>query len=273
MKKIIKNLLYRLFKRKAFLNALKKKQNKNIIICLHKVIKNEDFNKIDSSKRDFCVTDIFLENLIVNLKKEFKFVKLEELISDKSNERLCHITFDDGYKDNIKNGLPIFEKYLIPFTIFVCDSYLDGKINNNKLLCAEHKREFMRWNDLLNILDNKLIEIGCHTKNHHILTQLNEKELANEIINSKLSIEHRINKEVRFFAYPYGARDKYSEEIIKIVRKANFVAAFTTDCIDDINIDQYNYPRYFVTEKCNMNHLNIRFSGLCNLFRNQMLPS
>jgi peptidoglycan/xylan/chitin deacetylase (PgdA/CDA1 family) len=33
---------------------------------------------------------------------------------------------DDGYRDNIKYGLPIFEKYQVPFTIYVTNCFPDG---------------------------------------------------------------------------------------------------------------------------------------------------
>ncbi len=38
-----------------------------------------------------------------------------------------HITFDDGYKDNLELALPVLERYQVPATIFVCSGLVDGQ--------------------------------------------------------------------------------------------------------------------------------------------------
>lgn len=66
----------------------------------------------------------YLDNFVcVAKKKGFSFVSLDEIaeiISRKKRVRkLLAITFDDGYKDNFSNGLPVLKKHSVPFCIYI----------------------------------------------------------------------------------------------------------------------------------------------------------
>jgi len=43
-------------------------------------------------------------------------------------KRFVAFTFDDGYEDNLTLGLPVFEKYSAPFTLFLTSGFPDHKI-------------------------------------------------------------------------------------------------------------------------------------------------
>lgn len=66
-----------------------------------------------------------LEDLLGFWKKlGFEFVSMNELenLADKGfkcKKPWIHITLDDGYRNNLTEALPIFEKYQVPFTVFV----------------------------------------------------------------------------------------------------------------------------------------------------------
>jgi peptidoglycan/xylan/chitin deacetylase (PgdA/CDA1 family) len=71
--------------------------------------------------------EIFEEHLRY-LKKHFKIISLEELISimksRKSFKKFCHITFDDGWQDNYSNAYPLLKKYEVPATIFLATDFI-----------------------------------------------------------------------------------------------------------------------------------------------------
>jgi peptidoglycan/xylan/chitin deacetylase (PgdA/CDA1 family) len=46
----------------------------------------------------------------------------------RASERLCVFTFDDGYKDNLTEALPIFERYGAPMSVFVTTDFPDRRI-------------------------------------------------------------------------------------------------------------------------------------------------
>ena len=64
------------------------------------------------------VSTYTLENLIrVCLDLGFEFGHLSP--DNLHKRRLMYITIDDGYTDFFENGLPIFKKFKVPFTIFI----------------------------------------------------------------------------------------------------------------------------------------------------------
>ncbi len=65
------------------------------------------------------VPPITLQRHIEVLCRFFKFVSLREFSRAKSKRGLAAITFDDGYKNVIKNALPILESFGYPATLFL----------------------------------------------------------------------------------------------------------------------------------------------------------
>ena len=67
----------------------------------------------------------------------------------------------------------------------------------------------MNWNDLEYLL-NKGHTIGAHTANHARLSQISEKNLESEIVDSAELIEKRLGINVKHFAYTYGNLKSFS---------------------------------------------------------------
>jgi peptidoglycan/xylan/chitin deacetylase (PgdA/CDA1 family) len=52
------------------------------------------------------------------------------------------------------------------------------------------------------------IEIGAHTVNHPILTQIDDRQARNEMVESKARLEQILNEKITLFAYPNGRPDQ-----------------------------------------------------------------
>lgn len=128
-------------------------------------------------------------------------------------EKPVVITFDDGYEDNYTNAYPILKKYGYTATVFAVISYIDGK-------------GFMSWNQLQELTDNGW-QIEGHTISHpHLLKdKLSVAELDLELKEARDTLEKRLGRPVRFFAYPFG---DYNADIIQKVEEAGYRMAFTT---------------------------------------------
>jgi len=93
--------------------------NKIIFLTLHRVTdgvrKNPVFNEF------LHISVERLEALILHLKTlDAVFLPGDRLEGGEDDNRLrVHLTLDDGYKDNLINALPLFEKHNIPFTLFL----------------------------------------------------------------------------------------------------------------------------------------------------------
>lgn len=85
------------------------------------------------SNQVWRVSPAFLEKMIVTYQqKGYDFISLdtlsEILSSGRQPERpFIALTLDDGYLDNYTNAFPIFQKYQIPFCIFVATDFVDQK--------------------------------------------------------------------------------------------------------------------------------------------------
>ncbi len=52
---------------------------------------------------------------------------MDNNIISKNKKLPIIITFDDGYKDNLDNALPILEKYSVPATIYIVTNFINSK--------------------------------------------------------------------------------------------------------------------------------------------------
>lgn len=69
------------------------------------------------------------------------------------------------------------------------------------------------------------IEIGAHTVNHPVLSELDGAEQLQEIAGGKRRLEELTGMPVRSFAYPYGKRNHYSRFTKRAVRDCGLTCA------------------------------------------------
>lgn len=92
-----------------------------------------------------------------------------------------------------------------------------------------------------------LIEIGAHTMTHPFLTALRSDERGREIVGSKSDCERLVGRSVNAFAYPHGA---YDDDTREIVRAAGFRFACSTQSsfVKVDHFDPYALPRVHVLD-------------------------
>ena len=124
------------------------------------------------------------------------------------------LTFDDGYKSQYENALPILEKYNMKATFFVYTSAIS------------YLGISMNWDEIKD-LEKRGMTIASHTKTHPKLIFINnDNELYDEVENSKIILEGKLGHEVKYFAYPYGLND---DKVRREVEDAGYKAAVTTE--------------------------------------------
>jgi peptidoglycan/xylan/chitin deacetylase (PgdA/CDA1 family) len=123
------------------------------------------------------------------------------------------ITFDDGYRDAYYKAAPVLSKLGMRATAYVISSRI---VNGD--------RTFLSWG-LLRRLERLGIEIGSHTVSHRDLTRLSDRELFEELVQSRRALERGLCHPVPWLAYPFGA---HNERVKKLARRAGYVLAVTT---------------------------------------------
>jgi peptidoglycan/xylan/chitin deacetylase (PgdA/CDA1 family) len=95
------------------------------------------------------------------------------------------------------------------------------------------------------------IEIGGHTVNHPILTQIDDGQARSEIADSKAHLEQILREKITLFAYPNGRPNQdYLVRHAAMVKEAGFVAAVSTASgAAKHDSDLFQLPRYAPWDK------------------------
>lgn len=168
------------------------------------------------------------------LMRHYDIVSLEELLSRPLGQRTqVAITFDDGYACWHELAAPILEDLKIPAVFFVCSGFVglgDEKAKYFGLYYFHRQQELcpLTRNQLVDLANHPLFEIGSHTVHHIDLGQpLDEDTLIAEISMDKGQLENWTGTPVRWFAYPFGEPKNVSPRAVNFVKCAGFLAAFT----------------------------------------------
>jgi peptidoglycan/xylan/chitin deacetylase (PgdA/CDA1 family) len=136
------------------------------------------------------------------------------------------VTFDDGYANNYESGFPILKELGVKAGIFLVHETL-GRHN------AWHDPSGEPWIPMMNLAqaremqESGLVEFGSHTMRHPRLTKVSAEEARWEIAESKRRLEADLGREVRAFAYPYGAGAR-REDLRRMVEEAGYSFDFGT---------------------------------------------
>jgi len=165
-------------------------------------------------QRDLTVEPAVFDGQMRYLKENgFTAVSLEDLIDHLLRgaplpDKPVVLTFDDGWENQYRYGLPALAKYGHRATFFVTTDFLG------------HGR-FMTWPQIKE-LEAQGMSIGSHTKSHPFLARVSEPRVKGEVEGSKAVLEKFLGHPVRTFAYPYGS---YNSRVASAVHAAGYDAA------------------------------------------------
>ncbi len=198
-------------------------------------IKLEDLRAQFQMLKDQDIRVISLAELINRLENPVKFEKKSVVI-----------TFDDGYSSMYTKLLPLAKEFGYPVTLFV---HVNAVSENGK----------MTW-EKLRKLDKEGIDIQCHSISHEDLAKLSSKnnpeskeKLFSELYTSKKIFELFMNKEMKFFAFPFG---RYDLKVIEAARNAGYLRVFSTDYGSNlITNNNYCLRRHHVKSSFSMDYI------------------
>jgi peptidoglycan/xylan/chitin deacetylase (PgdA/CDA1 family) len=152
---------------------------------------------------------------VISLDQFFDFLEFKSTLPPKS----VVISVDDGWRSAYEIAFPILKKYEYPATLFI---YADMITGTPKTLS---------WGLLQEMVDHG-IDVQCHTKSHRNLTLPGKKEsfkdyfanLEKELSACKHLIKRKLNREVKYLAYPYGDTNSL---VIELAKKLGYRGAFT----------------------------------------------
>ncbi|MDD5427809.1 MAG: polysaccharide deacetylase family protein [Candidatus Omnitrophica bacterium] len=135
------------------------------------------------------------------------------------------ITFDDGYRDNYINALPVLASHGFPAIIFLTTDYISTNVKRPRYANVPWDRDYLDMAEIKEMA-GKGIAFGAHTRTHPHLAQIGGEGAKEEIAGSYNAIKGICDVADIAFCYPYG---EYNGYIKKLVSEAGFSCAFSTN--------------------------------------------
>ncbi len=213
---------------------------KGICVLLYHRI---DDSPTNTSLDKFSISPSTFEKQVKYLKKKGYTAilpsEIERLKKDGAwkKNRYVLITFDDGYKDNVK-AAEILNKYSMKGLFFISTAYIGKTMNGVKMLNEDDIERLIFLG----------MAIGSHSHHHTQLPNLSAEEINKEILQSLKILSRFFN--VEDFAYPFGS---YSQEVVNILKQNKVKRAYIIgQKIYQIGkFSEYEIPRAIVRKSTN----------------------
>ena len=222
--------------------------------------------------------ELFRAHMRILEKDCYNVISLDDLaIILKTNltipPRTICITFDDGYKNNYLNALPILEDMKFKAAFFVIAGEMGMKAPFKHLLWDEAAKDYyrqnpesrlpMKWGEVRELRDLGH-DIGSHGMTHRSIGNLHSEEGLKEIARSKEILEEAIAGPVTLFSYPYGAKgyNDFNRRTETMLQNVGYAAACTGEIGSVSNgKNLYELPRIPVREIDTPSYFKQKLSG------------
>ncbi len=121
------------------------------------------------------------------------------------------VTLDDGWENQYVYAYPILKKYKYSGIFYIYPGVVG-------------KKHFLSWPEVKEMVSGNMI-IASHTQTHPELPKITDATLLKkEILGSRETIEKELSISVKDFAYPFGA---YNDQSIQVVKDSGYRSART----------------------------------------------
>jgi peptidoglycan/xylan/chitin deacetylase (PgdA/CDA1 family) len=154
-------------------------------------------------------------------KRGYDFRTAGELVADAElgpPVRTAVLTFDDGWLDGLTTVAPLLEELGVRATFYVNpgrwgEQHPDVAGEPGRLLDADQARA----------LHDRGMELGSHSRDHAVLTGLDDASLADDLAQSKAAVEALTGEPCPTLAYPFGI---YDDRVGAAARAAGYELCF-----------------------------------------------
>ena len=167
-------------------------------------------------------------------------------------EKPILLTFDDGHYNNLSAAVPLLKKYGCTAEINVIGKFCEYASSHPK---ESHRPEYsyLTWNDVKELNESGVFEIGCHTYNMHDYSPRfgigrikgeNDDEYVKKLtadmnrFNEKLS---QCGVKCTVFAYPFGRYNSLAQNTL-----VSMGYRMTLTCCEGVNIIEKGNPKSLI---------------------------
>jgi peptidoglycan/xylan/chitin deacetylase (PgdA/CDA1 family) len=155
----------------------------------------------------------------------YRLVGPDEFTQD-SRDKVAFVSFDDCHAGWYE-ALPLFRELGQPLTFYVNTGCFRDKSTRDEMEQYFNRLEFsgprvsLSTAELSSIRDEGFT-IGAHGHSHCSLVDLSPQQAKADILQSKLRLEGIVGAPVRHFAYPFGMRRYFNDELRSYCRAIGF---------------------------------------------------
>jgi len=231
--------------------------------------------------------DLFTRIVTWFQERHYRFLSVAELegcfrMKTALPQRSVWLSFDDAWRRNLTEVIPIIRDWNLPVTMFVPTEevrrgvfWFSHVFRNAAALpepfqmdvmrlwrvpectrrrVVEHlleisppaQREVMSAGEIAELASMPQVTIGSHSVNHALMPNCTEEELRKEITDSKRDLEQWTHRPVRVFSYPNGGFD---HRTARVLAEAGYSLAFTTENHPITLADNpYYIPRFSIMD-------------------------
>jgi len=189
----------------------------------------------------------------------YKTISPADLLTDNvDGEKRVLITFDDGFQDNLANGLPILEQHGFTATVFSSTDY----IGQSSSFChAPGDREFKMLSAAeLGELKRNNWTIASHFASHRDLDELSAAEIREEYERASAALAE-ITGELTVGAIVSYPHNRYNGQVIEFLKQAGVRLAFSGRIsFFAPDYDAYQIPRVEIDRTVNLGKFKLFLS-------------
>jgi peptidoglycan/xylan/chitin deacetylase (PgdA/CDA1 family) len=219
MKTLAKSALCALYKYSGILRAGEAlgQQSFLAVLLFHRVTDEIPEDGLTVSTRRFA-------GVCRMLRRHFNVVPLAEIFRLRATgahfpRRTLAITFDDCYRDNLFAARILAEQQL-PACFFIPTAFVgtDHVFDWDRGL---KRMANLNWDEVREMAGLGH-EIGSHTVTHADMARVSLEQARHELIESKQVLEARLDRPVRWFAYPFGGKENFRADRVPLVAEAGY---------------------------------------------------
>ena len=159
-------------------------------------------------------------------RRHFRVVSLRELVDRlergaRLNRELA-ITFDDGYRDNFENAVPVLEKLSLPATFFVVSQWVGTDVVPWWDSAQGVRHPWMSWDQVRELHAPRLRRWRSHPHPRGSWQGHRQRGARGSFLAPGSTSERQLGAPVELFAYPYGGRNNLTEANRELVKPAGF---------------------------------------------------
>ncbi|HEY1508494.1 MAG TPA: polysaccharide deacetylase family protein [Solirubrobacteraceae bacterium] len=171
--------------------------------------------------------DLFERQVSLLVRRGWRGTTFRDAVQAPPADKTLAVTFDDAFASVYEHAFPILSSLGVPATVFAPTSFMAERqplhwngIDHWLQTQSAPELRGMSWEDL-GRLHEAGWEVGSHTRTHPRLTSLDDKEMRDELAESRREIAANLSAPCETVAYPYGDVD---ERVADAAQSAGYLA-------------------------------------------------